>query len=156
MRNWLLLLTFFLAGVSSAQSSSELYQIISSVSKERIQADVTTLVGFGTRHTLSDTISPVRGIGAARRWIKAEFKKIAADCSNCLEVKEQHNLVAKGSGDRIVKDVNIVNILAIQHSQKNPKRFVLMSEGALPRSAPPRPRSARTTSPHHPRFGLSS
>ena len=127
MRNWLLLLTLFLAGVSSAQSSNELYQIISSVSKERIQADVTTLVGFGTRHTLSDTISPVRGIGAARRWIKAEFKKIAADCSNCLEVKEQHNLVSKGSGDRIVKDVNIVNILAIQHSKKNPKRFVLMS-----------------------------
>jgi hypothetical protein len=26
-------------------------------------------VGFGTRHTLSDTVSPKRGIGAARRWV---------------------------------------------------------------------------------------
>ena len=32
-----------------------------------------SLVGFGTRHTLSDTLSPTRGIGAARRWIHARF-----------------------------------------------------------------------------------
>ena len=32
-------------------------------------------MSFGTRHTLSETASETRGIGAARRWIKAEFEK---------------------------------------------------------------------------------
>jgi Zn-dependent M28 family amino/carboxypeptidase len=127
MKYWLLSLTLFGTLAVSAQSPKDIYRIIDSISQERIAHDVAKLAGFGTRHTLSDTLSSKRGIGAARRWIKAEFKKISTDCSNCLEVKEQHNLVSKGSGDRIVKDVNIVNILAIQHSKKNPKRFVMMS-----------------------------
>ena len=49
-----------------------LYNIIEKVSSERIERDVTQLVSFGTRHSLSDTISETRGIGAARRWIKKE------------------------------------------------------------------------------------
>ena len=31
---------------------------------------------FGTRHTLSDPDNPTRGIGAARRWIKAELESL--------------------------------------------------------------------------------
>ena len=38
-------------------------------SAANIERDIRTLVGFGTRHTLSDTKSSTRGIGAARRWI---------------------------------------------------------------------------------------
>ena len=37
------------------------------ISPERIRATVDALVSFGTRHTLSDTASDTRGIGAARR-----------------------------------------------------------------------------------------
>ena len=33
-------------------------------SAANIERDIRTLVGFGTRHTLSDTASPTRGIGA--------------------------------------------------------------------------------------------
>ena len=54
-----------------------MYKIIEDVSAERIESDITNLVSFGTRHTLSDTISKTRGIGAARRWIKKEFEKIS-------------------------------------------------------------------------------
>ncbi len=35
---------------------------------------VTNLCSFGTRHTLSDTTSPTRGIGAARNWLKHELE----------------------------------------------------------------------------------
>ena len=52
-----------------------MYKIIEDVSAERIESDITNLVSFGTRHTLSDTISKTRGLGAARRWIKKEFEK---------------------------------------------------------------------------------
>ena len=46
-----------------------------------------TLAGFGTRHTTSDTLSPTRGIGAARRWIFDEFRRISAECSPIPAVK---------------------------------------------------------------------
>ena len=59
----------------SAQTDTRIYDIIDAVSPDRIQADVQTLASFGTRHTLSDTVSQTRGIGAARRWIKRSFEK---------------------------------------------------------------------------------
>lgn len=54
-----------------------LREIAEAPSAERIEDDLRTLVGFGTRHTLSDTLSDERGIGAGRRWIKAEFERIS-------------------------------------------------------------------------------
>lgn len=47
---------------------------VDSISVERIERDIATLASFGTRHTLSSTDDPARGIGAAREWILAEFK----------------------------------------------------------------------------------
>ena len=47
-----------------------------------IESDITNLVSFGTRHTLSDTISKTRGIGAARRWIKKDLKKFLMNVIN--------------------------------------------------------------------------
>jgi len=110
-----------------AQTDSRIYDIINSVSAERIEKDITTLANFGTRHTLSDTISKTRGIGAARRWIKSEFEKIASDCNNCLEVSYQKDLVKKGTNQRIVKDVWVVNVLAIKRGTKYPNRYIIMS-----------------------------
>lgn len=57
----------------------EIYDIIEASSAERVEADIRTLVGFGTRNTLSDTTSSTRGIGAARRWIKAEMGTVHPD-----------------------------------------------------------------------------
>ena len=118
-----LLISTMIAG----QTDSRIYDIINNVSEERIKNDVATLVNFGTRHTLSDTISETKGIGAARRWIKSEFDKISSDCNNCLEVFFQNNFVKKGTNGRIVKDVNVVNVVAIQRGTKFPNRFIIMS-----------------------------
>jgi hypothetical protein len=63
-----------------------IFEIVEASSAERVQRDIETLVGFGTRNTNSDTLSNSRGIGAARRWIKAEFDRISAVCGGCLEV----------------------------------------------------------------------
>ena len=87
------------------QNQQQMYQVIQGVDQKRLADDIKTLAEFGTRHTLSDTISQVRGIGAARRWIKAEFEKISADCGGCLEVFYQKSLVKKGANDRIFKNV---------------------------------------------------
>ncbi|MBU2929658.1 M28 family peptidase [Winogradskyella psychrotolerans] len=110
-----------------AQTDQNIYDIINAISEERLKKDVQTLVDFGTRHTLSDTISNTRGIGAARRWIKSEFETISKGCDNCLEVFYQKDLVKKGENQRIVKDVMVVNVVAIQRGTKYPNRFIIMS-----------------------------
>ncbi len=106
--------------------SAILAQISNAPSAKNIEKDVRKLAGFGTRHTLSDTISNTRGIGAARRWIKTEFDKISSNCNNCLEVVYQRNLVPNDNR-RIIKDTWVVNVLAIQKGIKYPNRYVIMS-----------------------------
>jgi len=127
MKKLLILPLFFISILTFSQTDQKIYDIIDAVSADRIQKDVKTLVDFGTRHTLSDTTSTTRGIGAARRWIHAEFKKISGNCNNCLSVFYQKNFVKKGTGIRIVHDVDIVNVVAIQKGTKYPNRFIIMS-----------------------------
>ncbi len=121
------LVALFSISALLAQTDTRLYDIVNAVSAERIEKDVTTLVNFGTRHTLSDTISQTTGIGAARRWIKSEFEKTSTDCNGCLDVFYQKDLVKKGDGQRIVKDVWVVNVVAVQKGTKYPNRFIIMS-----------------------------
>lgn len=127
MKKYTTLLLFVFSAITFSQSDSRLYEIIENVSSERLRNDVTTLTNFGTRHTLSDTTSATRGIGAARRWIKSEFEKISDDCNNCLEVFYQKDLVKEGENQRIVHDVWVVNVVAIQRGSKYPNRFIIMS-----------------------------
>jgi hypothetical protein len=54
------------------------------VSETELHATIERLVGFGTRHTLSDTKSDTRGIGAARRWVQQRFDTISRECGGCL------------------------------------------------------------------------
>lgn len=124
-----ILLFVFCAGFSVVfpQSNQELYKIIDAISVERIANDIQTLVNFGTRHTLSDTLSESRGIGAARRWIKKEFENISSNCDQCLEVFYQKNYFTPKDGQRIVKPVWINNVVAIQRGTKHPNRFIIMS-----------------------------
>lgn len=126
MKKLLLLFTAF-PFLLFSQTDNRLYDIVNAVSAERLEKDITTLANFGTRHTLSDTISETRGIGAARRWIKAEFEKISEACGNCLEVYYQKDLVKKGVGPRIPRDVWVVNVVAIKRGVKHPNRFIMMS-----------------------------
>jgi Zn-dependent M28 family amino/carboxypeptidase len=110
---------------SQTITPDELHNIGTAPSAERIERDIQTLVDFGTRHTLSDTVSNTRGIGAARRWIKAEFERISEACGGCLEVFYVSDVI---SGQRrIPEPVNIVNVVAIQRGTADPNRFVMMS-----------------------------
>ena len=66
-----------------------------------------------------------RGIGAARRWIKAQFDEISAACGGCLEVSYQTSYV--GGTERIPDTTAVVNVLAIQRGTTDPGRYVVMS-----------------------------
>jgi len=103
----------------------DIYSIAIEPSAARIRADIQTLVDFGTRHTLSETESETRGIGAARRWIFDEFKKISAECGGCLEVIYVSDTI---EGERRIPDpTEVVSVLAIQKGSIDPNRYVMMS-----------------------------
>ncbi|MGB1190536.1 MAG: hypothetical protein ACPG4A_09920, partial [Pseudomonadales bacterium] len=92
---WLLLGLSLRSGLAlAAETSLDIFALKNAVSAARIEQDVTRLTGFGTRHTLSDTRSESRGIGAARRWIASEFEAISATCGGCLEVKVSGAVIA--------------------------------------------------------------
>jgi hypothetical protein len=103
---------------------ADLHRVVDAVSAARIESDIRRLVGFGTRHTLSETRSDTRGIGAARRWIRAEFETISKGCGGCLEVATQSDVV---QGRRIPEPTEVVNVLAIQRGTREPNRYAIMS-----------------------------
>lgn len=115
----------FAHGAVPPAEKPELYDIGTAPSAARIEADVRRLVGFGTRHTLSDTTSDTRGIGAARRWIFEEFQRISRDCGGCLEVRYVSGTVA--GEPRIPGPVEVVSVIAIQRGTADPGRYVVMS-----------------------------
>ena len=93
------------------------------VSEARLRANIDTLVAFGTRHTLSSETDPVRGIGAARRWAEAEFRKTSTACGACLTIVLPEKTV---TGDRIPKPAHIVNVVAIQRGSERPNEVVIV------------------------------
>ncbi|MCA9973339.1 MAG: hypothetical protein KC425_24135, partial [Anaerolineales bacterium] len=50
--------------------------LMTAVSKQQLIAYVQTVEGFHNRNSFSDPTSETRGIGAARRWIAAEFERV--------------------------------------------------------------------------------
>ena len=109
-----------------AFENPRIHEIVRAVSAERIESDVRRLAGFGTRHTLSDTVSPTRGIGAARRWIFAEFERISRECGGCLEVRYVAEVVPGNPRGRIPVDTRVVNVVAIQRGQTDPGRYLIV------------------------------
>lgn len=103
----------------------KLHHLQAAVSAERIESDIETLVGFGTRHTLSETESQTRGIGAARRWVAAEFGRISNDCGGCLDVMVVSDFVEGET--RIPERTEVVSVIAVQRGRLDPDRVVMMA-----------------------------
>ncbi len=102
-----------------------IHEAVANASADRIKRDIATLVGFGTRHTMSDTLSKTRGIGAARRWIFAEFEKISKECGGCLQVRYIQDVWKGSPTGRIREDVNVVNVVATLRGTTEPNRYIV-------------------------------
>lgn len=81
------------------------------VSPARIRATDSVLVAFGTRHTMSDTLSETRGVGAARRFLHRRLGEMSGDCGGCLQVEYDPAIVEVTRHPERPK-VNVVNVLA--------------------------------------------
>jgi hypothetical protein len=88
----------------------EIDRIVREISPQRIQAYIEKLVGFETRHTMSDTVSDTRGIGAARRWIQAEMERCGAASGGRLQVTLDSHV--HPVTPRLSRPTEIVNVVA--------------------------------------------
>jgi hypothetical protein len=86
-------------------------RLVAAVDAARIHATAARLVGFGTRHTLSATDSPTRGIGAARRWLAGEVAALAKLPGSRLEPYEDRFTAEPGA--RLPRPTEIVNVGAL-------------------------------------------
>ncbi len=91
-------------------------------SAARLKADVTAMVGFGTRHTASTTTDPKRGIGAARTWAAQRFTEIGATCGGCVTVER---IARTFTGPRAPIGVVVEDVLGIQKG-RDPNRVVIV------------------------------
>ena len=117
------------SGSAAAQTpvSSEqalLHRLAGEIRPERMRADIQSMVGFGTRHTLSETQSDTRGIGAARRWVQRQFEGVSRDCGGCLSVVTPSDTV---TGARVPTPTEVVNVVAIQRGTGDPNRVIIIS-----------------------------
>jgi hypothetical protein len=88
-----------------------LVAMLAQVSPDRIRNTDSILVSFGTRHTMSDTVSVSRGIGAARRFIHARLSEYSRACNGCLRVEYDAAEIEVARHPQRPK-VNVVNVLA--------------------------------------------
>ena len=97
-------------GAAPGDRNPRIAEIVGQVSPVRIEANIRKLVSFGTRNSLSDTTSETRGVGAARRWIKAELERCSKEAGGRLEVAFDEHLIEAGA--RVPRPTNFVNVVA--------------------------------------------
>src|SRR5580658_10197264 len=129
-------------------------QIVDQVSEERISATMKKLGDFGTRYVGSEQDSETRGIGAAQRWIEAQFKSYSPK----LQVSLDKFTVKKNQ--RVPKDVDLVNIVAVLPGTTDKDRYVIVGGHydsiaskrgpGTPRTDDEGPRSAAEMEPNAP------
>lgn len=110
MRIAVVLVLTTLLGAQEAPSP-RVERLVAAVEAPRMEATVAKLVSFGTRHTLSDTVSPTRGIGAARTWLAGQFADLAKLPGSRLRPFEDR--FVQPVAPRIPAPVTIVNVGAV-------------------------------------------
>ena len=131
---FLLLLPGLLPFAALAQLSNPLppldptiQRLVGEISAKNLETDVRKLVSYGTRHTLSDTQSKKRGIGAARQYVFDEFKKYSKAGGGRMTV-EMDTFTYNPDGRRVDKKTLMANVLAtIPGTDPTDTRIYLMS-----------------------------
>ena len=98
------------AAVAAETLDPKITAVIADISAGRIEQRIRALVSFQTRHTLSETESDARGIGAARRWIQRELQECSKKAGGRLLVEMDE--YTEPAGQRMPRAAQLVNVVA--------------------------------------------
>ena len=123
--------------LSPAKPDTAIAGAIATIKSAHIEETIKTLVGFGSRNTLSSMETDLpsgQGINAAADWIESQFKEISAQCGGCLEVKRDTFIADPSSSagawaKRIPRPTRLTNVYAILRGTDpvQQKRMVLVT-----------------------------
>jgi hypothetical protein len=99
--------------------------LIRQIDPNRIQATITKLVSFGTRHTASSQTDPNRGIGAATQWVTDQMNSFAANSNGRMTVQQQTFVQPVSS--TIPVPTTITNVIATIQGTATPERFYVVT-----------------------------
>jgi hypothetical protein len=102
---------------------ADVTNIVGQLDGARMKQTVEKLVSFGTRHTLSDTTSDTRGIGAARRWIFDELTRVAAASNGHMTVAYQSSMQQAQRTNNV--PVEMINVVATIRGTTDPDRIYI-------------------------------
>ncbi|HEX3069901.1 MAG TPA: M20/M25/M40 family metallo-hydrolase [Thermoanaerobaculia bacterium] len=123
MRRLLNASALFLFAATLHAQCADVPAITGQLDGARMKQTVEKLVSFGTRHTLSDTTSPTRGIGAARKWIFDEMTRIASASSGHMTVAYQSSM--QKSVRTKNEPVEMINVVATIKGTADPDRIYI-------------------------------
>lgn len=116
------ILNLLLTATLHAQCA-DVTNIVGQLDGARMKQTVEKLVSFGTRHTLSDTTSNTRGIGAARRWIFDELTRVAASSNGHMTVAYQSSMQQAQRTNNV--PVEMINVVATIRGTTDPDRIYI-------------------------------
>ncbi len=127
------LVVFLLSAVANSFSQQiikkdgEIDAMVKEISADSLTQNLTKLVSFGTRATLSNQTSNTKGIGAARAWILSRFNDYAK-ASNGRLTAFIDTTTYKADSKRVNRDIILGNVVAtLKGTDPNDKRIFLIS-----------------------------
>lgn len=86
-------------------------KMVTAVSADSLQSYIKKLVSFGTRNTFSSQNDPIRGIGAARKWVLDKFEEMAKQSNGRLTAIID-TITLRADGKRIDREIILGNVVA--------------------------------------------
>jgi hypothetical protein len=111
--------------------------LLNEISPDSLKATLFKLRSFQNRNMFSDTTSPTRGIGAARRWVLSKFKEYSAAHDNRLQTGYlQFNYVPSTNGSvGCPNSISLItkhsDIIAVLPGSQTTNKSLIIVEGHM-------------------------
>lgn len=103
----------------TARKDPQIEKIVAEISPERIEKTVRTLVRFNSRHVASAQDHPTQGIGAAARWLRAQFEEYSRASGGRLKVAfDEFDEPVQRLKNRPLHFINVVATLPGKHPER--------------------------------------
>ena len=128
---WLLVFSLLVFSASFSQiiikKDTVIAQMVNEVNSDSLHSYIHTLVGFGTRNTLSTQKDKKRGIGVAKLWVLSKFNQFAQLSGGRLTAMID-SITYQPDGKRVDTTINLGNVVAtLKGTDPNDNRIFIIS-----------------------------
>ncbi|HMF70194.1 MAG TPA: M20/M25/M40 family metallo-hydrolase [Flavitalea sp.] len=102
-------------------------KMVEQINADSLRSYITSMVSFGTRHTVSTQADSKKGIGAARLWVLGRFNQFAKESGGRMTAVID-SVTYKADKRRVDVDINLGNVVAtLRGTDANDKRIFLIT-----------------------------